>query len=73
MKHWKRTIVAELAEPEEKLLADTCLDEEPEVEESKDVPDVPPEMKQRIYEGLYEILKDLYPEEFEDTDPERCV
>ena len=22
------------------------------------------------YEGLYEILKDLYPEEFEDTDPE---
>lgn len=44
--------------------------EEPEVEESKDVPDVPPEMKQRIYEGLYEILKDLYPEEFEDTDPE---
>ena len=70
MKHWKRTIVAELSEPEEKLLADTCLDEEPEVEESKDVPDVPPEMKQRIYEGLYEILKDLYPEEFEDTDPE---
>lgn len=70
LEDWKRTIVAELAEPEEKLLADTCLDEEPEVEESKDVPDVPPEMKQRIYEGLYEILKDLYPEEFEDTDPE---
>lgn len=70
MKHWKRTIVAELAGPEEKLLADTCLEEEPEVEESKDVPDVPPEVKQRIYEGLYEILKDLYPEEFEDTDPE---
>lgn len=70
LEDWKRTIVAELAEPEEKLLADTCLDEEPEVEESKDVPDVPTEMKQRIYEGLYEILKDLYPEEFEDTDPE---
>lgn len=70
MKHWKRAIAAEPAEPEEKLLADTYLEEESEVEECDGVPDVSPEVKQRIYEGLYEILKDLYPEEFEDIDPE---
>jgi len=70
MKHWKRTIAAEHARSEEKLLADIYLEEETEVEECEEVPDVPAEVKQRIYEGLYEILKDLYPEEFEDTDPE---
>lgn len=70
MKHWKRAIAVEPAEPEEKLLADTYLEEESEVEECEGVPAVPPEVKQRIYEGLYEILKDLYPEESEDTDPE---
>lgn len=70
MKHWKRDIAVEPAEPEEKLLADTYLEEESEVEECEGVPNVPPEVKQRIYEGLYEILKDLYPEESEDTDPE---
>lgn len=70
MKHWKRTIAAEPAGLEEKLLADIYLEEKYEVEECKDVPEVSPEVKQRIYEGLYEILKDMYPEEFEDTDPE---